>query len=75
MDAETALKLARQTVLGSARLAIDSVEAPAVLAGHVATPGGATIEGVNVLNSSDFAAVIAECVKASCERTKELSGS
>ena len=67
--------LAEQTVLGSAKLAIESGEAPAELCDHVCSPGGSTIEGVKVLDGSAFSKSLLSAVEASYKRTVELGKS
>lgn len=73
LDAEIASVLAKQTVLGSAKLACDSVKSVGELTDEVCSPGGTTIEGVNVLDSSDFNECVSNTILASARRSKELS--
>lgn len=72
LSPETALKLARQTVLGAAKLAIESGEDPQTLCDQVCSPGGSTIEGVKSLDAGSFATEIEKAVRASFDRTVEL---
>lgn len=67
-----ALKLARQTVLGAAKLAVESGEDPEILCGQVCSPGGSTIEGVKSLESGSLEAEMIKAVGASFRRTVEL---
>lgn len=53
LPADQALRLALATVDGSARMAAASSESPAILADRVASPGGSTREGLNVLDEGD----------------------
>ena len=69
---KTAVELALQTALGSARLALETGEDPLKLCFDVCSPGGATIEGVKLLMEGDFAAQVEKAVAASFNRTKEL---
>ncbi len=69
---ETALKLARQTVLGAAMLAVESREDPQTLCDQVCSPGGSTIEGVRSLDAGDLDAQVQKAVAASYKRTVEL---
>ena len=69
----TASELALQTVLGSAMLAKQSTQTPSQLADAVCSPGGTTIEGVNVLDASDFDECVKNTLKASFKRSQELS--
>ena len=68
----TALKIAQQTVLGSALLLKESGEHPRILMDQVCSPGGVTIEGVIALAEGGFEAAVAGAVKAACERDKIL---
>ncbi len=69
---DTALKLAEQTVLGAAKLAVESQEDPRTLCDQVCSPGGSTIEGVRSLDAGDFAGEVEKAVRASFDRTVEL---
>ncbi len=69
---DIAARLAGQTVLGAARLAVESGEAPEVLCSQVCSPGGSTIEGVRSLEAGEFAGEVEKAVRASYERTVEL---
>lgn len=67
-----ALKLAAQTVLGSARMVLESREHPAVLRDRVTSPGGTTITGMQVLESGGFRGAIMNAVEAATRRSEEL---
>ena len=69
---EAAYQLASQTVLGAAKLAIESGEDPAVLRERVSSRGGTTIEGLKKLEAAGVAAAIDEAVAAAAERSKAL---
>ena len=64
--------LAEQTVLGSAKYAIQTGAEPAKLKADVCSPKGATIEGVAVLEEYSMRSAVMEAVKAAYERTVEL---
>lgn len=68
-----ALKLAAQTVFGSAKMLLDTNGHPACLKDAVTSPGGTTIAGIDKLESAGFRSAIIEAVKAATERSKELS--
>ena len=53
MDQATAQATALATVEGAAKLAAAASESPATLADRVASPGGSTREGMNVLDADD----------------------
>lgn len=65
-------QLALQTVLGSAKLALETGEHPAVLKGRVTSPGGTTITGLQVLEESGFRGAVMTAVQAATERSREL---
>lgn len=67
-----ALRLAAQTVLGSARMVLESGEHPAVLRDRVTSPGGTTITGMQVLESCGFRGAIMNAVEAATRRSEEL---
>ena len=72
LEKDTALKLARQTVLGAARLAIESGTSPEQLKNDVCSKGGATIEGIYVLEDADVPKAFENAVKAAYDKAKKL---
>ncbi|RMH31008.1 MAG: pyrroline-5-carboxylate reductase [Nitrospirae bacterium] len=66
--------LAAQTVLGAARMVVETGDHPAVLKDRVTSPGGTTIAGVHALESGALRATIMNAVRAATERAKELGG-
>ena len=69
---QTAELLAAQTVLGSARLVLESGVHPAQLKDRVASPGGTTIAGLYQLEQGSFRATLMAAVEAATIRSKEL---
>ena len=67
-----ALKLAAQTVLGAAKMVLETGEHPAVLRDRVTSPGGTTITGMQVLESRGFRNAAISAVEAATKRSKEL---
>jgi pyrroline-5-carboxylate reductase len=71
---EQATKLALATVSGAAALASDADVSPATLADRVASPGGTTRAGLDILDRDDaLAALIEQTLRAAADRAKELA--
>ena len=74
LPADQALRLATATVKGSGLLAARSEDSPAILADRVASPGGSTREGLNVLDDGDaLKALMRATLAASARRNAELA--
>ncbi|RYD58499.1 MAG: pyrroline-5-carboxylate reductase [Sphingomonadales bacterium] len=74
MAPDQAQRLALATVEGSALLAAQAGEAPGVLADRVASPGGSTRQGLNVLDAGDaLKALLRETLAASARRDAEMA--
>ncbi len=69
---DTALKLAAQTVMGSAKMLMETGRAPDELKDAVCSPGGSTIEGVKSLCSNNLDETVIKAVEKSFKRTIEL---
>jgi len=65
-------QLVLQTVYGSAKLALQTGEPPAVLKGKVTSPGGTTITGLQVLEAGAFRGVVMGAIAAATKRSGEL---
>lgn len=68
----SALLYAKQTVIGSARLALEGGKHPSELKDAVCSPGGTTIEGVMELERNSFRYAAANAVVAAYEKTAKL---
>lgn len=64
--------LAAQTVVGSARLLIDSGEHPGVLKDQVTSPGGTAIAGLHTLEEGGLRTTLINAVQSATERAREL---
>lgn len=74
LPADQAARLALATVEGSAAMAAGAGESPAVLADRVASPGGSTREGLNVLDRDGaLQSLLKATLAASRERNGELA--
>lgn len=72
---DTALKLAVQTVSGSAKMAMLSARHLSELRDEVVSPGGTTSRGILTLEKGAFSGIVSAAVIAAAERSAELSGS
>src|SRR5690606_25449802 len=71
---DQALRLALATVEGSAMAAAAAGEPPATMAENVASPGGATRAGLDILDSNgELARLVADTLSASERRSAELA--
>ncbi|MEM1041173.1 MAG: pyrroline-5-carboxylate reductase [Bacteroidota bacterium] len=69
----TALRLAAQTVLGAAKLAVETGKHPAILRDEVTTPGGTAIAAVADLESHGLRTMLINAVATATQRSQELS--
>lgn len=69
---DTSLKLAAQTMLGSARTVLETGRHPGALKDSVCSPGGTTIEGVRVMEERGVRAAIMDAVKASADKSRGM---
>jgi pyrroline-5-carboxylate reductase len=69
---EVALKLAAQTLLGSAKMVLETGLHPGALKDMVASPGGTTIEGLHELEKGSLRGVLISAVRAAAEKSHKL---
>jgi pyrroline-5-carboxylate reductase len=74
LDRVTAMTLATQTVLGSARLIIETGTHPAQLKDMVSSPGGTTIAGITALEEGGVRRTFISAVERATLRSRELGG-
>lgn len=67
-----ALEYAAQTVMGTAKLMLDSGSHPGQMKDAVCSPGGTTIQGVRALERGGFRGDVMEAVIAAYEKNKEF---
>lgn len=74
MPREKAYEIIAQTVLGSAKMMLETKKHPGVLKDEVTSPGGTTIAALKVLEDGKFRGTVIEAVKACTEKSKEMAG-
>lgn len=67
-----ALEYAEQTLIGTAKLLLETGEHPGRLKDAVCSPGGSTIEGVRALEEGGLRGLVMDAVQAAYNRTLEL---
>jgi len=69
---DVATRLAAQTVLGSAKMVLETGLHPGALKDMVTSPGGTTIEGLHELEKGKVRGTLISAVRAATEKSKKL---
>lgn len=69
---ETATRLAAQTLLGAAKMVLETGQHPGALKDMVTSPGGTTIEGLHELEKCGVRAALINAVRAASEKSRRL---
>jgi len=72
---DVATQLAAQTVLGGAKMVLETGAHPGALKDQVTSPGGTTIEGLHALEKGKLRATVMSAVRAATEKSKKLGQS
>lgn len=72
MRKQEAVEMAAQTLLGAARLVLETGSHPAVLKDSVTSPAGTTAAGLAALEEGAIRATLQRAVRAAAERAREL---
>lgn len=72
MPRASAMRFAAQTVLGSAKMVLETGQHPGELKDAVCSPAGTTIEGVYALEESGFRHAVIRAVKSAAEKSKTM---
>jgi pyrroline-5-carboxylate reductase len=72
LSRQDALFLSMQTVLGSAKLLLETKEHPGQLKDRVTSPGGTAIAGIHTLEKGGLRTTLINAVEAATNRSKEL---
>ena len=72
---DVATRLAAQTVLGGARMVLETGLHPGTLKDMVTSPGGTTIEGLHELEKGKLRATLISAVRAAAEKSRKLGQS
>lgn len=70
---QTAILLAAQTLMGAAKMVLDTGEHPAKLRDMVTSPAGTTIAGIHVLEQKNVRAALIDAVIAASRRSAEMN--
>jgi pyrroline-5-carboxylate reductase len=69
---DVATRLAAQTVLGGARMVLETGQHPGALKDMVTSPGGTTIEALHELEKGRLRGTLMSAVRAAVEKSKKL---
>lgn len=69
---DVATRLAAQTVLGSAKMVLETGQHPGALKDMVTSPGGTTIEGLHELEKGKLRGTVMSAVRAATDKSRKL---
>lgn len=71
---DKAYKMAAQSVLGSAKMVLETGKHPGELKDNVCSPGGTTIDAVYTLEKNNFRGTVMAAVESCVEKANKMSG-
>ncbi len=72
LSRQDALFLSKQTILGSAKVLLETKEHPGALKDRVTSPGGTAIAGIHTLEKGGLRTTLINAIEAATNRSKEL---
>lgn len=72
LSRQNSIILAAQTLLGAAKMVLETGEHPAKLRDMVTSPGGTTIAGIHVLEQRGVRVALMDAVKAATKRSQDM---
>ena len=72
LSRDNAITMAAQTLMGAAKMVLETGEHPAKLRDKVTSPGGTTIAGIHVLEQRGVRVALMDAVKAATRRSHEM---
>lgn len=72
LDRATAIRMAAQAVLGSAKMVLETGKHPGELKDMVCSPAGTTIEAVAVLENGAFRGTVMDAMSACAEKSRQI---
>jgi pyrroline-5-carboxylate reductase len=72
LSRDQAVKLAAQSMLGAAKMVLETGKHPAQLRDEVCSPGGTTIVGVKILEDMGLRSAVSSAVDGTIERSREM---
>ena len=73
MPKQQALQIAAEAVHGSAKMVLESADAPWTLVDRVCSPGGTTIEGIAALQANGFESTLTKAFDAVLQKDQRMS--
>ncbi|MEG0512003.1 MAG: pyrroline-5-carboxylate reductase [Clostridia bacterium] len=73
MPRSFAIQAAAQAVFGSAKMLLDTNTHPAILKDNICSPGGTTIEAVQVLDKNGFRGIVMEAMDVCAQKSHKMS--